>query len=60
MSECTANECHQFPDYRRRHLSHHTVNTHRKNILKKLKVKSPTELIIYAMNTGLIKPTNNT
>ena len=42
------------------HLSHHTVNTHRKNILKKLKVKSPTELIIYAMNTGLIKPANNT
>lgn len=42
------------------HLSHHTVNTHRKNILKKLKVKSPTELIIYAMNTGLIKPNENT
>ncbi len=40
------------------HLSHHTVNTHRKNILKKLKVKSPTELIIYAINTGLIKPQN--
>lgn len=40
------------------HLSHHTVNTHRKNILKKLKVKSPTELIIYAINTGLIKADN--
>ena len=24
------------------HLSHHTINTHRKNILKKLNVKSPT------------------
>lgn len=40
------------------HLSHHTVNTHRKNILKKLKVKSPTELIIYAINTGMVKPNN--
>ena len=38
------------------HLSHHTVNTHRKNILKKLGVKSPTELIIYAINAGLVKP----
>lgn len=38
------------------HLSHHTINTHRKNILKKLRVKSPTELIIYAINTGLVKP----
>jgi len=37
------------------HLSHHTVNTHRKNILKKLKIKSPTELVIYAINTGIIK-----
>lgn len=37
------------------HLSHHTVNTHRKNILKKLKVKSPTELVIHAINLGLVK-----
>lgn len=30
-------------------LSNHTVNTHRKNILKKLKIKSTTELILYAI-----------
>lgn len=38
----------------RLHLSHHTVNTHRKNILKKLGVKSVSELTVYAMNVGLI------
>jgi len=36
------------------HLSHHTVHTHRKNILKKLGVKSVSELTVYAMNVGLI------
>lgn len=41
------------------HLSHHTVNTHRKNILKKLKVKSPTELVIHAINLGLVKLPGN-
>lgn len=35
-------------------LSVHTVNSHRKSILKKLNVKSPTELIVYAMETGLV------
>ncbi|MDN5205333.1 response regulator transcription factor [Fulvivirgaceae bacterium BMA10] len=37
-------------------LSHHTINTHRKNILKKLNAKSPAELVIYAINTGIITP----
>lgn len=36
------------------HVSHHTVHTHRKNILKKLGVKSVSELTVYAMNVGLI------
>lgn len=37
------------------HLSVHTINSHRKNILKKLNLKSPTELIVYAMESGLVK-----
>jgi DNA-binding NarL/FixJ family response regulator len=37
-------------------VSIHTVNSHRKNILKKLGLKSPTELIIYAVEKGWIKP----
>lgn len=36
------------------HLSHHTIHTHRRNILKKLGVKSASELTVYAMNVGLI------
>lgn len=36
-------------------LSPHTVHTHRKNILKKLGVKSASELTVYAINVGLIK-----
>lgn len=36
------------------HLSHHTVHSHRKNILKKLGIKSVSELTIYAMSVGLI------
>lgn len=36
------------------HLSHHTVHTHRKNILKKLGIKSVSELTVYAMSVGLI------
>ena len=38
------------------HLSPHTVHTHRKSIIKKLKIKSPTEYVIHAMELGLIKP----
>ncbi len=36
-------------------LSVHTINTHRKNILKKLNMSSPTELVVYAFNNGLVK-----
>ncbi|HYG18681.1 MAG TPA: response regulator transcription factor [Ohtaekwangia sp.] len=37
-------------------LSPHTVHTHRKNIIRKLNIKSPTEFVIYAIDLGLIKP----
>lgn len=36
------------------HLSPHTVHTHRKSIIKKLKIKSPTEYVLHAMRLGLI------
>lgn len=36
------------------HLSHHTIHTHRRNILKKLGAKSVSELTVYAMNVGLL------
>jgi two-component system, NarL family, invasion response regulator UvrY len=38
------------------HLSPHTVQTHRKSIIRKLNIKSPTEFVIYAMDLGLVKP----
>ncbi len=37
-------------------LSPHTVHAHRKNIIKKLNIKSPTEFVVYAIDFGLIKP----
>jgi two-component system, NarL family, invasion response regulator UvrY len=37
-------------------LSPHTVHAHRKNIIKKLNIKSPTEFVVYALDFGLIKP----
>ncbi|MEL7003797.1 MAG: response regulator transcription factor [Bacteroidota bacterium] len=37
------------------HISVHTVNSHRKNILKKLSLKSPTQLVAYAHEMGLFK-----
>ena len=37
------------------HLSPHTIHTHRKNIMKKLGLKSVSELTIYAISTGLIQ-----
>lgn len=37
------------------HVSVHTINSHRKNILKKLHLKSPAELIVYALESGLVK-----
>jgi len=35
-------------------ISVHTVNSHRKNMLKKLGLKSPIELVTYAMDKGLV------
>lgn len=37
------------------HISTHTIYTHRKNILKKLGLTSPTEMIVYALEHGLIE-----
>ena len=34
-------------------VSVHTINSHRKNILRKLNLKSPAELIVYALEQGL-------
>lgn len=36
------------------HLSHHTVYTHRKNVMKKLALTSVSELTLYAVKTGII------
>jgi len=36
-------------------VSVHTINSHRKNILKKLNLKSPAELIVYAVESGMTK-----
>jgi DNA-binding NarL/FixJ family response regulator len=38
------------------YLSPHTVHTHRKSIIRKLSIKSPTEFVIHAMDLGLIEP----
>lgn len=35
-------------------VSTHTINSHRKNMLKKLGLTSPVELIVYAVKSGLI------
>ena len=35
-------------------LSTHTVYTHRKNIMKKLKFGTTSELVLYAVNEGII------
>lgn len=42
------------------HLSQHTIYTHRKNMMKKLNVNSSTDMILSAVNLGLIKPTRKT
>ncbi len=39
-------------------LSPHTIHTHRKSIIKKLGIKSPTEFVLYAIDFGLITITN--
>ena len=38
----------------KRNISHHTVNTHRKNIFRKLEVTNASELIIHAIKSGWI------
>lgn len=40
-------------------ISIHTVYTHRKNIMKKLNLRSPVELILYAIDKGIILPYKN-
>ena len=37
-------------------ISVHTVSSHRKNILRKLNLKSPVQLIAYALEHSLVKP----
>jgi len=43
---------------KKNHLSVHTVSTHRRNILKKLKLKNASELVMYGIRTGIIKVAN--
>lgn len=37
------------------HVSVHTINSHRKNMLKKFNLKSPIELIVYALENNLVE-----
>lgn len=39
------------------HLSQHTIYTHRKNMMRKMGVNSSTDMILTAINLGLIKST---
>lgn len=41
------------------YISVHTVSTHRKNILKKIGVNNSSELVLYAIKTGIISPNEN-
>ncbi len=36
-------------------VSYHTIHTHRRNIMKKLGLKTATELTLYAVNSGLVE-----
>ncbi|MBK8653660.1 MAG: response regulator transcription factor [Haliscomenobacter sp.] len=36
-------------------LSPHTVYTHRKNIMQKLKVKNASQLVLFAVNKGWVE-----
>ena len=38
------------------YISQHTVNTHRKNIMKKLGVNNTAGIVMYAVKTNLVKP----
>ncbi len=42
------------------YLSQHTIYTHRKNMMKKLGVNASTDMVLAAVNLGLIKPTRKT
>lgn len=35
-------------------ISHHTVNTHRKNIISKLRLKNTSDLVMYAVRNGIV------
>ncbi len=39
-------------------LSTHTIYTHRKNIMKKLGINSVSELVLYAVNSGMVSTSN--
>lgn len=41
------------------HLSTHTIYTHRKNIMKKLGINSVSELVLYAVNAGIVQSSAN-
>jgi len=41
------------------HVSFHTVSSHRKNIFKKLNINNSSELLIYAVNKGIVNPGNS-
>ena len=38
------------------YISNHTVNTHRKNIMKKLGVNNTAGIVMYAVKVNLVKP----
>ena len=38
------------------YLSNHTINTHRKNIMKKLNVNNTAGIVMYAVKTELVSP----
>ena len=38
------------------YLSNHTVNTHRKNIMKKLNVNNTAGIVMYAVKTEMVSP----
>jgi DNA-binding NarL/FixJ family response regulator len=41
----------------KKYLSYHTIITHRKNIFRKLKIKNISELMMYAVKSGIIDTT---
>lgn len=41
------------------HVSPHTIHSHRKSIIRKLNIKSPTEFVIQAITLGILNPDVN-